>query len=39
MSNSQQTHLVAMSTWTQIEAERAFKRAARARRRAALSAA
>jgi hypothetical protein len=29
---------VPMSTWTQIEAERAFKRAARARRRAALSA-
>jgi hypothetical protein len=29
-------HLVAMSTWTQIEADRAFKRAARARRRAAL---
>jgi hypothetical protein len=31
MSNS-----VAVSAWTQIEAERAFKRAARARRRAAL---
>jgi hypothetical protein len=28
--------LVAHGTWTQIEAERAFKRAARARRRAAL---
>jgi hypothetical protein len=30
------SNLVATSTWTQIEAERAFKRAARARRRAAL---
>jgi ParB-like nuclease domain len=36
MSNPQHTHFVAMSTWTQIETERAFKRAARARRRAAL---
>ena len=30
MSNPQHTHFVAMSTWTQIETERAFKRAARA---------
>ena len=36
MSNPQHTHFVAMSTWTQIKTERAFKRAARARRRAAL---
>jgi hypothetical protein len=36
MSKPQHTHFVAMSTWSQIEAERAFKRAARARRRAAL---
>jgi hypothetical protein len=36
VSSPQHTHLGAMSTWTQIEAERAFKRAARARRRAAL---
>jgi hypothetical protein len=36
MSNPQPTHLVAMSTWTQVETERAFKRATRARRRAAL---
>ena len=37
MSNPQHAHLGAMSTWTQVEAERAFKRAARARRRAALA--
>ena len=36
MSNPQHTDLAAMSSWTQMEAERAFKRAARARRRAAL---
>jgi hypothetical protein len=36
VSNPQHTDLVAPSTWTRIEAERAFKRAARARRRAAL---
>jgi hypothetical protein len=36
VSNPQHTHLLATSTWTRIEAERAFKRAARARRRAAL---
>jgi hypothetical protein len=36
VSNPQHTDLVAASTWTRIEAERAFKRAARARRRAAL---
>ena len=36
MSNPQHTHLLATSTWTQIDAERAFRRAARARRRAAL---
>jgi hypothetical protein len=34
MSNPQ--HIAAMSTWTQLEAEKAFKRAARARRREAL---
>jgi hypothetical protein len=37
MSNPQHAHLGAVSTWTQMEAERAFKRAARARRRAALA--
>jgi hypothetical protein len=36
VSNPQQTHLATTSPWTQVEAERAFKRAARARRRAAL---